>query len=70
MPVARGVQGLEPKPRSREGLDDIHELRLGGRGKAGDILNKLSRKTVDGIDSGEPDETTIRRVLGYLHKAS
>jgi integrase len=33
-----------------------------------DILNELSRKTVDGVDSGEPDETTIRRVLGYLHK--
>jgi hypothetical protein len=29
-----------------------------------DILNELSRKTVDGVDSGEPDETTIRRVLG------
>ena len=33
-----------------------------------DILNELSRKTVDGVDFGEPDETTIRRVLGYLHK--
>jgi hypothetical protein len=33
-----------------------------------DILNELLRKTVDGVDSGEPDETTIRRVLGYLHK--
>src|ERR1700733_2316139 len=29
-----------------------------------DILNELSRKTVDGVDSGEPDETTIRRALG------
>ena len=33
-----------------------------------DILNELLRKTVDGVDSGEPDETTIRLVLGYLHK--
>jgi hypothetical protein len=33
-----------------------------------DILNELSRKTVDGVDSGEPDETTIRRVLGYAQE--
>jgi hypothetical protein len=33
-----------------------------------DILNELLRKTVDGVDSGERDETTIRLVLGYLHK--
>jgi hypothetical protein len=33
-----------------------------------DILNELSRKTADGVDSGEPDETTIRLVLGYLHR--
>jgi hypothetical protein len=66
--LARGVQGLEPKPRSRERLDDVHELRLGGGERQADILNELLRKTVDGVDSGEPDESTIRRVLGYLHK--
>jgi integrase len=37
------------------------------RERQADILNELSRKTVDGVDA-EPDETTIRQVLGYLHK--
>ena len=67
--LARGVQGLEPKPGSREGLDDIHELRSVAGERQADILNAaVAARLSTALMLANPTKRPSDAFWGYLHK--